>query len=124
MVANMEIGNMERFCVVANRGTKQLVHQNIGYTALTTGELWANHPEKALGMRAAWVDKYPAAAKALLMAVMEAQMWCDKMENKPSSPRLWRGVNGSTFPPPTSSTGSKAISITAMAASPRARSST
>jgi len=36
-----------------------LVHQNIGYTALTTGELWANHPEKALGMRAAWVDKYP-----------------------------------------------------------------
>jgi len=27
-------------------------------------------------MRAAYVDKYPKAAKALLMAVMEAQQWC------------------------------------------------
>src|SRR4030081_2028888 len=81
MVANMKVGNMDAFCV-GEPWNEQLVHQNIGYTALTTGELWANHPEKALGMRAAWVDKYPAAAKALLMAVMEAQMWCDKMENK------------------------------------------
>ena len=32
-------------------------------------------------MRAAWVDKHPNAAKALLMAVMEAQQWCDKPEN-------------------------------------------
>ena len=41
------------------------VHQKIGYTALTTGELWNKHPEKSFGMRAAWVDKYPKAAKAL-----------------------------------------------------------
>ena len=33
-------------------------------------------------MRAAWVDKNPNAAKALLMAVMEAQQWCDKAENR------------------------------------------
>ena len=33
-------------------------------------------------MRADWVDKNPKAAKALLMAVMEAQQWCDKLENK------------------------------------------
>jgi nitrate/nitrite transport system substrate-binding protein len=33
-------------------------------------------------MRAAWVDKHPNAAKALLMAVMEAQQWCEKMENR------------------------------------------
>jgi nitrate/nitrite transport system substrate-binding protein len=37
-----------------------------------------NHPEKALGMRADWVDKHPNAAKALIAAVMEAQQWCDK----------------------------------------------
>jgi nitrate/nitrite transport system substrate-binding protein len=41
-----------------------------------------NHPEKALGLRADWVDKNPKAAKAVLMAVLEAQQWCDKMENK------------------------------------------
>ena len=33
-------------------------------------------------MRADWVDQHPSAAQALLMAVLEAQQWCDKMENK------------------------------------------
>jgi nitrate/nitrite transport system substrate-binding protein len=81
MVANMKIGTMDCFCV-CEPWNLQLVHQNIGYTAINTGELWNKHPEKSLGMRAAWVDKYPNAAKALTMAVMEAQQWCDKTENK------------------------------------------
>jgi len=81
MVANMKVGTMDCFCV-GEPWPGQLVHQAIGYTALNTGELWNKHPEKALGMRAAWVDKNPNAAKAVLMAVMEAQQWCDKSENK------------------------------------------
>jgi nitrate/nitrite transport system substrate-binding protein len=81
MVANMKVGNMDAFCV-GEPWNEQLVNQGIGFTACTTGEIWAKHPEKALGLRAAWVDKNPNAARALLMAVMEAQQWCDKMENK------------------------------------------
>ena len=81
MVANMKVGTMDCFCV-CEPWNLQLIHQNIGYTAITTGELWNKHPEKSFGMRAAFVDKYPKAAKALLMAVMEAQMWCEKMENR------------------------------------------
>ena len=81
MVANMKVGNMDAFCV-GEPWNEQLVNQGIGFTACTTGELWFRHPEKALGMRAEWVDKYPNAAKALLMAVQEAQMWCEKLENK------------------------------------------
>jgi nitrate/nitrite transport system substrate-binding protein len=81
MVANMKVGTMDCFCV-CEPWNLQLIHQNIGYTAITTGELWNKHPEKSLGMRAAWVDKYPNAAKALLMAVMDAQQWCDKPENQ------------------------------------------
>ncbi|GLK72405.1 ABC transporter substrate-binding protein [Ancylobacter dichloromethanicus] len=81
MVANMKVGNMDAFCV-GEPWNEQLVNQGIGYTACTTGELWMNHPEKALGMRAAWVDRNPNAARALLMAVMEAQQWCDEMANK------------------------------------------
>jgi nitrate/nitrite transport system substrate-binding protein len=80
MVANMKIGTMDCFCV-CEPWNLQLIHQNIGYTAITTGELWNKHPEKSLGLRAAWVDKNPNAAKALLMAVMEAQQWCEKPEN-------------------------------------------
>jgi nitrate/nitrite transport system substrate-binding protein len=81
MVANMKVGNMDAFCV-GEPWNEQLVNQGIGFTACTTGEIWFKHPEKALGLRAEWVDKNPNAAKALLMAVMEAQQWCEKMENK------------------------------------------
>jgi len=81
MVANMKVGNMDAFCV-GEPWPNQLVNQDIGYTACTTGQVWSKHPEKALGMRAAWVDKNPNATKAILMAVMEAQQWCEKMENK------------------------------------------
>ncbi len=81
MVANMKVGNMDAFCV-GEPWPNQLVNQDIGYTACTTGEIWFKHPEKALGMRAAWVDKNPKAAQAILMAIMEAQMWCEKIENK------------------------------------------
>jgi nitrate/nitrite transport system substrate-binding protein len=81
MVANMKVGNMDAFCV-GEPWNEQLVNQNIGFTACTTGEIWSKHPEKAFGLRAEWVDKNPKAALALLMAVMEAQQWCDKPENK------------------------------------------
>jgi len=81
MVANMKVKTMQAFCV-GEPWPAQTVNQGLGYTALTTGEFWMNHPEKALGLRADWVDKNPKAAKAVLMAVLEAQQWCDKMENK------------------------------------------
>ncbi|MHC4041931.1 CmpA/NrtA family ABC transporter substrate-binding protein [Bradyrhizobium sp. 23AC] len=81
MVANMKVGTMDCFCV-GEPWNLQLINQKIGYTAVNTGELWNKHPEKSFGMRAAFVDKYPKAAKALLMAVMEAQQWADKAENK------------------------------------------
>jgi nitrate/nitrite transport system substrate-binding protein len=81
MVANMRVGNMDAFCVCEPWG-QQLINQRIGYTACMTQEIWNDHPEKALGMRKDWVDANPKAAKALIKAVMEAQIWCDKPENR------------------------------------------
>jgi nitrate/nitrite transport system substrate-binding protein len=81
MVANMRVDNMEAFCV-GEPWNALLVNRKIGYSALTTGEMWKGHPEKAFAMSAEWVDKYPKATMALLKAVLEAQMWCDKPENK------------------------------------------
>jgi nitrate/nitrite transport system substrate-binding protein len=81
MVANMKVGTMDAFCV-GEPWNEQLVNQNIGFTAASTGELWKGHPEKALGMRADWIDKNPKAARALVMAVLEAQQWCERMDNK------------------------------------------
>jgi nitrate/nitrite transport system substrate-binding protein len=83
MVANMKAGTQDAFCV-GEPWNGQTVNQKVGYTATTTSEIWMNHPEKALGLRADWVDKYPRAAEAITAAVLEAQMWCDKMANRPA----------------------------------------
>ncbi|MEH1785968.1 CmpA/NrtA family ABC transporter substrate-binding protein [Nostoc sp.] len=96
MVANMRGGTMDGFCVV-DPWHHRLIKQKLGYSAVTTGELWNNHPEKGLAMHSNWVDKHPKAAKALLAAVLEAQMWCDRPENNEEmvsilSQRQWMGV--------------------------------
>ncbi|WP_287131273.1 CmpA/NrtA family ABC transporter substrate-binding protein [Candidatus Cyanaurora vandensis] len=87
MVANMKTGVTDAFCV-GEPWNQQLINQQVGYTALTTGQLWNNHPEKSLVVRAAYVDKYPKASKAILMAVQEAQLWADKAENKDELSRI------------------------------------
>lgn len=81
MVANMKVGTMDAFCV-GEPWNEQLVNQGIGFTACNTAELWNLHPEKSLAMRADWVDANPRATQALMMAVLEAQQWCDDMANK------------------------------------------
>ncbi|MFS8836514.1 ABC transporter substrate-binding protein [Synechococcus sp. WC101] len=96
MVANMKSRTMEAFCV-GEPWNAQLVNQKEGYTALTTGELWNGHPEKAFALRADWADAHPKATLALLKAVLEAQIWCDQMENKEEMCRIigdrrWLGV--------------------------------
>jgi len=96
MVANMKVGNMDAFCV-GEPWNAQLVAQGIGFTAATTGELWKHHPEKAFAMRADFVEKNPNAVKAILMAIMEAQQWCDAAANKDEmaqilSKRAWLNV--------------------------------
>jgi nitrate/nitrite transport system substrate-binding protein len=80
MVANMQTGTMDLFCV-GEPWNQRLVNKKLGYTVAQTGELWDKHPEKSFSMRVDWVDKNPKAAKALLMAVQEAQIWCQDPAN-------------------------------------------
>ncbi|WP_200894570.1 CmpA/NrtA family ABC transporter substrate-binding protein [Sphingomonas sp. SRS2] len=80
MVANMRANTMEAFCV-GEPWNDQLVAQKLGYTAVSTGQLWMNHPEKAFAMRSDWVAAHPNAAIALTAAVIEAQRWCDAPAN-------------------------------------------
>src|SRR5690606_17140613 len=87
MVANMKVGNMDTFCV-CEPWNAQLINQNIGYTAITTGEIWKNHPEKSFALLSDYVEKYPKATLALTMAVLEAQMFCERPENKEEVARI------------------------------------
>ncbi|MBR0680897.1 ABC transporter substrate-binding protein [Roseomonas eburnea] len=82
MVANMRVGTMDAFCV-GEPWNAQLVNQNLGYSALVTGELWRDHPEKSFAMRADFIARHPRAAEALTAAVIEAARWCDTPANRP-----------------------------------------
>lgn len=81
MVANMRVGTMDAFCV-GEPWNAQLVNQRLGYTALITGELWRDHPEKAFALRADFVQRNPRASEALTAAIIEAARWCDEASNK------------------------------------------
>lgn len=81
MVANMRIGNMDGFCVGEPWGARA-IFDGIGWTVITTQQLWKNHPEKVLGMTKEFAEKNPKTVQALLMAVLEASQYLDKMENR------------------------------------------
>ena len=81
MVANAKVGNMDAYCV-GEPWPLQTVNQGVGYCALTTGEIWKDHPEKSFAMRSDFVEKNPVATRAILAAVLEAAQWADKDENK------------------------------------------
>ena len=81
MVANMRVSAMAAFCA-GEPWPDQLVRQGLGCTACLTSEIWRDHPEKSLVVRAQWVAKHPRAAVALTAAVIEAQQWADRMDNK------------------------------------------
>ncbi len=82
MVANMRVGNMDGFCVGEPWGHRAIA-DGIGITAITTQDIWKDHPEKILGTTADWVAKYPNTARALTAAVLEAGKWIDaSLSNK------------------------------------------
>ena len=47
MVANMKVGNMDGYCVGEPWGGVA-VKDGIGFTHITTQDIWKHHPEKAL----------------------------------------------------------------------------
>jgi nitrate/nitrite transport system substrate-binding protein len=76
MVANMRVGNMDGFCV-GEPWNARAIADKVGFTAVTSQEVWANHPEKVLGTTAEWVAKYPNTARAMTAAVLEAGKFID-----------------------------------------------
>ena len=82
MVANMRVGNMDGYCVGEPWGHRAIA-DGIGITAITTQDIWRDHPEKVLGTTGDFVKKYPNTARAVMMAIMEAGRWIDAgLQNK------------------------------------------
>ena len=85
MVANMRMGNMDGFCVGEPWNHRAII-DGIGVTAVTavtTQDIWKDHPEKVLGTTGEFVKKYPNTARAVTMAILEAGHWIDAgLQNK------------------------------------------
>jgi nitrate/nitrite transport system substrate-binding protein len=82
MVANMRVGNMDGYCVGEPWGHRAIA-DNIGITAVTTQDIWRDHPEKVLGTTSEFVKKNPNTARAMTAAILEASKWIDaSLSNK------------------------------------------
>lgn len=87
MVTNMKLGKMEGFCV-GEPWNARAIADNIGFTAITTQEMWQDHPEKVCAFTAEFADKNPKTVKAVLKALHEASVWLDDLANRPEQAQL------------------------------------
>lgn len=76
MVANMRVGNMDGYCVGEPWNNRAII-DGIGFTAVTTQDIWTDHPEKVLGTTAEWVKQNPNTARAMTAAILDAGRWID-----------------------------------------------
>jgi nitrate/nitrite transport system substrate-binding protein len=76
MVANMRVGNMDGFCV-GEPWNHRAIMDGIGVTAVTTQDIWKDHPEKVLGTTADFVKQNPNTCRAVTAAIIEAGKWID-----------------------------------------------
>jgi hypothetical protein len=59
------------------------IEDGIGYTVVTTQQMWKDHPEKVCAFTEEFAAKNPKTVKAVLKALHLASVDLDKMENRP-----------------------------------------
>jgi nitrate/nitrite transport system substrate-binding protein len=82
MVANMKVGKMDGYCV-GEPWNARAIADKIGFTSVTTQDLWKDHPEKVCAFSAEFADKNPKTVKAALKGLHEASVWLDDLANRP-----------------------------------------
>lgn len=81
MVANISAGNVAGYCA-GEPWNARAVYDNVGFTVATSQDIWADHPEKVLGVTAEFADAYPQTCRAMIMAVLEACRYLDVMAHR------------------------------------------
>lgn len=81
MVANMKVGNMDGFSV-GEPWNGVAVKQNVGFTEISSQDIWKNHPEKALVVNTAFSETRREDLKAVMKAILEACKWLDVRANR------------------------------------------
>lgn len=81
MVANMRVDNMEGYCV-GEPWNGVAAAQNIGFTHISSQDIWKNHPEKALVVNSNFAANDKEDLKKVMKAIIEACKWLDNMGNR------------------------------------------
>jgi nitrate/nitrite transport system substrate-binding protein len=81
MVANMKVDKMDGFCVGEPWGNRA-IEDGIGFTAVTTQQIWKDHPEKVCAFTEEFANRNPKTVRAVLKALHLASVELDKMENR------------------------------------------
>jgi nitrate/nitrite transport system substrate-binding protein len=81
MVANMKAGNMDGYCV-GEPWPAVAVKQGIGYTAITSQDIWSQHPEKALVVSDRFATSRAKDLKQVMGAILAASKWLDDIPNR------------------------------------------
>jgi len=82
MVSNMKVDKMDGFCV-GEPWNNRAIEDGIGFTVVTTQQMWKDHPEKVCAFTEEFATKNPKTVKAILKALHLASVELDKMENRP-----------------------------------------
>jgi len=81
MVANMRVDNMEGYCV-GEPWNGVAAAQNVGFTHISTQDIWKHHPEKALVVNSNFAATDKEDLKKIMKAIIEACKWLDQMGNR------------------------------------------
>ena len=87
MVAALAAGEIDGFCVGGPWNT-QAVRTKIGFTGVTSLDIWPGTPEKVLGLLQAFQENNPHTVQALIMALQEACEWLEVIANRFEAARL------------------------------------
>jgi len=89
MPATLEAGTIDGYDV-GEPWNQAAVQKRIGVPVVTDDEIWHLNPEKVLGFRKDFADKYPGTMAAILRAVIKAQQWLDADDgaNRPEAVKI------------------------------------
>ena len=83
MVARLAAGKIDGFCAGAPWGV-MAERERLGRNVIMSADIWRNHPEKCLAVRADWAEQQPALLQRLLRALLRAAQHCDDPAEAPA----------------------------------------
>ncbi len=92
MVANMKVNTMDGYSV-GEPWNGIAVKEGIGFTAISSQDIWKHHPEKALGVNAKFAAERRDDLKLLMRAILEASKFVDVPANKPEVAKTIGGAS-------------------------------